>query len=125
MDKLVISNDVCECGRKLSKITDIQGRIADFILKEDGTQLNFSLFYSILDNIDKDGSKVAQYRVEQRKMNFRFYIVKAKSWDDKYLDVITTKMKETIGDNITIDFKFVDEIPRGKSGKLRDFVRIE
>jgi phenylacetate-CoA ligase len=125
MDRVIFSDKICPCGRKLKMIENVEGRLADFIQKPNGDKLNMLLFYIILDEIDPNGDTISQYRVEQIENVFKFYIVKAKNWDNKYIEVINRRMKESIDESILVEFIFVDEIPREKSGKLRDFVRIK
>lgn len=125
LDRIIISNENCKCGLKFRVIDNIEGRVADQIMKTNGEVLNFSFFYYLVDKIDPKGEVIIQYRVEQNGFNFNFYLIKNFGWDDKFIIYIENEMKNYIGDEIKVTFIFVDSINREKSGKLRDFVRIK
>ena len=46
-------------------------------------------------------------------------IVKWEDFDNTACHFLEQNLKETLGDNVKINFEFVHEIPREKSGKLR------
>lgn len=124
-DRIVIANHLCSCGRVFRCIDRIEGRLSDEILKENGDVLNNSFFYYLVKGINKYKLVIEEYKVEQYRLQFTFYIVPGSEYNESYLEDIRHKMKENIGSHIVIDFEIVKELPREKSGKLRDFKRIE
>ena len=64
-------------------------------------------------------SKVIQEKIDR----FTVIIVKSKSFTRKTINQIYIAIKKTVkNDDIEINIKIVDEIPREKSGKKRMFI---
>ena len=125
-DKIYISDKPCKCGRSSRIIERIEGRTGDNILTENGEYLSQYLFYYAVKELDKLGlsNSILQYKVMQDNMVFEFIIVKGNNFTDKVENYLHKRMIDKIGKNITVNFRYVDEIPKEKSGKIRFFQRI-
>lgn len=123
-DKVVIGES-CSCGRSSRTITAIEGRVSDYILKEDGSKLSSWIIFYLLKDLENSGFKdsVSQMQLIQNGNKFNVNLVKGKQFIDPE-SFITQYLKEKIGGNINIDYSYLIEIPKEKSGKVRTFKRI-
>ena len=62
-----IDHSKCECGRGLSKISELGGRIRDFVILEDGRYIH-GAFFNHLDAFYK-ASWIKQYQIIQNSIN--------------------------------------------------------
>jgi phenylacetate-CoA ligase len=122
-DKVIFSNEPCKCGRTLKTISEIQGRLDDFVQCPDGRELSQYILYYMFKTIDGNyfPGSVDQYKVLQKKFHFKIQVVKGSNWKNEVISFITEYLKKNIGNDITIEFEFLPAIPREKSGKLRFF----
>ena len=99
-------------------------KIEDLILTSRGKIFSSKLFdYINLALMAKNIKGIRQFKVYQKSVDiFCVKIVKDTKFSDKAVDFFSEKMKEFISKDIKIDFEFVREIPRDKTGKLRYFV---
>jgi len=125
-DKIIITDDRCECGRTLRVIKDLIGRESGYIKKPDGTMLNQGILIAIFIGMQEEGYKEAikKFKVMQKGNNFDVYIVPMKNYNDNAENYVKKKMCSVIGENINIKIHIKDKIEREKSGKLRYFVRV-
>jgi len=124
-DKIVISDDYCKCGRTSRLISEIKGRVGDYILCPDGTKINsFMLAYIIREAVEVGfKGSIKQFRVIQNKNKFLLEFVPGENYCTEVTDIIKKKMSNEIGKEIQIEIKLVPQIEREKSGKLRTFIR--
>jgi len=124
-DKIFISDKPCECGRTSRVIEKIEGRTGDFILADNGELLSQYLFYYAVKDLDKIGlaNSIIQYKVIQQEMKFDFYIVKGNNFKVEVEEYLRNRMFNKIGKSIEVNFKYVPEIPKENSGKVRFFLR--
>lgn len=124
-DRVFLSKCGCSCGRGLRVIDRIEGRSGDMILKPDGDYLSQYTIYYIFEELNDVGfgDAIKKYRVVQSKNTFTVYVVKSSNYSPDAIKYIEVQMYKKIGDSINIEFVFVDEIKREKSGKLRFFIR--
>ena len=116
------SVQLCPCGRGLPLMEVSIGREWDLIRLEDGRTLHPDILHlshgnSIL------FENIRQYKVFQRSLSHFFIQIEAKPGSESLVtDAFSTFVRDKLGEAITVDFEFVEQIPREKSGKLRYFV---
>jgi len=115
-------NDKCSCGRTLPLIKEIQGRDNDFIKLEKDESISPILIDVPLSKIQE----ILQFKLVQKNINkFDLFIIKNINYNDGVSDNIKRTLKKILkNDNIEINFKFVDEIPRSTGGKLRSIISL-
>ncbi len=124
-DRLEISNDYCSCGRTSRLVKKISGRVSDYIIAPDGSEITDGIFYYIiaeLADVNLNNS-VIQYKVYQNKNDFLVEIVAGENYKVEVANYIEKRMKEQIDEKINVNIKLVEAIKRDKSGKLRVFVQ--
>lgn len=110
-----IDDKLCECGRGLPLLKNIQGRTTDIIKFANGTTLAGPAVTLIF----KD-CHVKQYQVVQSSGNsIMVKVVKAPGYSDNDTDYYMNIFKHHLGNEIKIDLEFCDEIKPGKNGKYR------
>ncbi len=106
----------CPCGRKMPLIEDVTTKAEDIVVTPDGRMVSSSVLthpFKLLGNIRE--SQI----IQEDMRNITIKIVKEANYDDNTTAQLVAAMQDRIGEQIKIDVKFVDEIPRTTSGKLR------
>ena len=126
-DKVFFSSHPCQCGRVLKVIDRIEGRCGDQVKKTNGEYLSQYTFYYLIKELDDIGFKgsIKKYRIVQNKNEFNFFIIRGLTFSDEVIKYIVKRMHLLIGRDIKVNFNFVDEIEKEKSGKLRFFIRMD
>ncbi len=112
----VLSDEMCSCGRGLPILKEIQGRTTDFVIAQDGTVLHgLALIYVL-----RDLEGIAAFKIiQETKEKTIVQIVKNKNFVSTALDIIKQEFKKRLGMKVNIEFEFLDEIKKEKSGKFR------
>jgi len=107
----------CSCGRGLPLMGNVAGRVADFLIKEDGTRVaGVSLIENTLTDISGiDQMQIIQYTIRSFKLN----VVRGRGYGSLQADQLKRYFKEIFGSAIVIDLQEVAEIKAEKSGKYR------
>ncbi|HEX8680764.1 MAG TPA: hypothetical protein VF707_00520 [Ardenticatenaceae bacterium] len=115
---------VCECGRHrgLSGFVSIVGRSADVLLRGDGEPTHWTtIYYAIKEAFTPE--MVVEHQARQKALDLiELQVVKGSQYEDSAMEKFLNQLKGVLGQNVQIHLKFVDEIPREKSGKLRYFI---
>ena len=107
----------CSCGRGLPLMAHVTGRVADFLLKADGTRV---AGVSLIENTLTHFPGLAQMQIVQPAVNhIEVRIVRGTAFVEGVLVGLETYFKSVFGGNATIDFCLLDEIPLERSGKYR------
>jgi phenylacetate-CoA ligase len=115
-DLVILSDDLCECGRGLPLMKSVEGRILDCIRTPENKIIPGELFPHYL----KDFPGIEKFQVIQEKLSS--LIVKLKvneNINNNEIEKIRKSLHQVIGDGVEIDIQIVDEIPLTKSGKHR------
>jgi len=112
----VLDDKLCDCGRGLPLIKEIQGRSTDFIVAYDGTVMHgLALIYVL-----RDMPQVKMFKIIQENTALtRIQIVTETGLDQVGIDQITAAFKARLGHNVAIEIEQVAVIPAEKSGKFR------
>ena len=113
-DVATFSNDSCGCGRSSRVLTDIEGRVEDYILTPEGTKI------MRLDYIFKGTHSIKECQVVQKKDGtLLLRIVRRNNYSTKVEQDILEVIRTMISPSIPVRFEYVDEIERTKSGKFK------
>lgn len=122
-DLVTPSVDICKCERMLPLIDNVLGRTEDIIKTSTGQCWPSTILDFILKEIAFSDRGIIQYKVFQRELDsLEIQVVPGKKYSRKTEVYILKKCIENFGNQMNIEIKVVDHIPREKSGKLRDFV---
>lgn len=114
-----LSEEQCKCGRGLPVLAEIQGRSSDFVVASDGTVMHgLALIYVLREISGIKSFKVVQENLKQTNI----YIVTEEGFDPSNTGRIINGFKNRLGDDVTINIEYVNEIEREKSGKFRYIV---
>ncbi len=107
----------CSCGRGLPLMGKIAGRVADFLIKKDGTRIaGVSLIENTLTKINGiDQLQIIQESGEEIILN----VVPGKKYSHENRDELISYFTELFDNLVTIQVVLVDEIKPEKSGKFR------
>ncbi len=112
-----IDNNPCSCGRGLSKISELGGRIRDFVVLEDGRYIH-GAFFNHLEAL-YNAKWVKQYQIIQENLNeltIKFSILSDPI--DKDLELIKNDLHKGLLPNIKVNFDF-SGVEYTKGGKFR------
>lgn len=112
------SDNVCTCGINLPLMEIVEGRKEDFIRTKEGKLVHAAyLCYTLKDDT------VNEFKMYQKDMNtLLVYIVKSPHFNAGSEKILEQKLRTALGDDMKINFEYLERIPREVSGKLRYFV---
>ncbi|SFU43445.1 phenylacetate-CoA ligase [Nitrosomonas eutropha] len=111
-----LDDKVCDCGRGLPLIREIQGRSTDFIVARDGAVMHGLALIYIL----RDMSQIKTFKIIQESIDLtRVLIVTEGSLSQVDIDQITASFQARLGQDVIIKIEQVSEISAEKSGKFR------
>ncbi len=112
------SDKVCNCGIKLPLMEMVEGRKEDFIRKANGELIHAAyLCYTLKEDT------VHEFKMYQKELDLlNVQIVKSPSYTEKSEEILESNLRSALGNEVRINFEYLDTIPREKSGKLRYFV---
>lgn len=114
MDLAVPANIKCECGRNYPLLKNVEGRLQELIVTRTGRLISMTainMHSDVFDNI-----KQFQFYQDKRGKVF-FNIVRKPTYTDMDTEYIHTELYKKFGDDVDLIPRFVDFIPRTKSGK--------
>jgi phenylacetate-CoA ligase len=114
-DTARVIQERCLCGRGLSRIGHLSGRVIDMLPTRLGGHVNgqlFATFHWI--------EGVKQYQVIQEKIDaFKIRIVRAPSFAEKNIAPMLHTIHERFGRETTIEVNYVETIPFTRGGKYK------
>lgn len=112
----VLDDRVCECGRGLPLLKEIQGRATDFVVAQDGTVMHgLALVYVV-----RDLPGVAKFKIVQESVDRTdVFLVAGPGFDHQIVDRIKAGMGKRLGSGVHVEVEIVDDIPLERSGKYR------
>jgi len=121
-DVAVPLNDECTCGVTLPLIKSVEGRVDDFLLAIDGRVISPTVFFPYpFEDVDW----IRQFRVIQESRKKLVIQVAAKETlanQDRIVRNAESKIRGLFGEDMEVEFDFVEKIPRDPSGKLRKVI---
>jgi phenylacetate-CoA ligase len=115
-DVAVLDDRLCQCGRGLPLIKEIQGRTTDFVIASDGTAMHgLALIYVV-----RDVPGIARFKIVQEALDHtRVLLVADATFDSSNTARIQQGMEKRLGAGARVEIEFVDDIPAERSGKYR------
>lgn len=113
-DMAIPQEGVCSCGRAGDLVQRITGRVEDVIVTPDGrwvTRLDF--IFKGLTNVEE-----AQL-MQDRREHLQVRVVKRPGYSEADEKRILANLRERLGPDMTIEFAYLNQIPRTASGKFR------
>ena len=110
-------NRQCSCGRGLPLMSKIEGRVADFLIKPDGTRIaGISLIENTLTSIPGiDQMQIIQEQIDLIKLN----IVTGPDFNTQQNKELVSYFRELFDCKVSVHLNVVDEILPEKTGKYR------
>lgn len=107
----------CSCGRGLPLMGTVTGRIADFLIRKDGSKV---AGVSLIENTLTKLKGIDQMQIIQESLELiRLRVVCTREFTKTMSDYLRNYFLELFGDDIKILIEEVDEIKPDKSGKYR------
>lgn len=111
------SGKPCSCGRTLPMFARIEGRVADYVITNNGEYVSG---ISLTENFACMVTGIAQLQIVQEDIDrFTFNIVKAPDFGESTLEQIRDLVQKRFGDAAVFECVYMDKIPMEKSGKFR------
>jgi len=107
----------CSCGRGLPLMEKVAGRVADFLVRKNGSRVaGVSLVERTLTAVPG----IEQMQIRQDTLDtIILNIVKMDTYDENSTRLLTQEFKSVFGDDINLDFNYIEKIPQEQSGKYR------
>ena len=121
----VFSEEKCNCGRGLSLLSSIEGRVADFMTvydKQKDQIVTVGPMYPFFE-IAAMKIPIESYQVIQEKIDeVVIKIVKGNGYSSKDTAFLLGYVNQVFGENVEVHIDFVDHIAPSASGKRSSFV---
>lgn len=121
-DCCIYTSQSCSCGRKYPLAISIEGRwsSSDFLISKDDRLVSITamnMHSDIFDNVN-------QFQFyQENKGEVIFRIVKMDTYSDNDAKNIRQQLLKKLGDNFSLTFEYVKEIPRTPRGKLKFLIQ--
>jgi len=112
-----IENKLCNCGRGLERISELGGRIRDFVILEDGRYIHGAFFNHL--NVFYDANWIKQYQIVQEQIEeitIKFTCISDPIQED--LGKIKESLHKGLLPSLNINFDF-SGVEYSKGGKFR------
>lgn len=108
------SKHPCPCGRPGDVFLDVDGRVEDYVVTPDGRWIGR------LDHIFKEQLDIAEAQILQETTDaIEVRIVPRPSFGPRAEQALLKEIHSRLGEEIRVDLRIVDEIPREPNGKFR------
>lgn len=115
-DEVAISQEYCNCGRKLKLISHLNGRVIDYVLTKSNRHVHGTLFFYLFG----DSKGVERFQIHQyEKGNIQVYIVKNEFFTEQSLSSTLSYLHEHYNGDLDYHVKYVNEVEVSPSGKRR------
>jgi phenylacetate-CoA ligase len=118
-DEVTISSEICSCGRKLKLLSNVEGRIADYVITKSG-KLIHGEFFAHLFYFCKG---VEMYQINQHEKGIVVInIVKNKNFQESEVVKFLADLKKMCKDDLEASVEYVANIKTPASGKRRSVI---
>ncbi len=113
------TDEVCSCGRNWPLIKSIEGRADDYLILPSGRIIS-PRNINVIENIPG----IKEYKIIQERKNlFNVLIIPDKNYSLQTEKEVEEQIKlGCFGEDICVEVRVVDEIPRERTGKLRTII---
>jgi phenylacetate-CoA ligase len=111
-----IGNAGCPCGRGLPVLQQLEGRNTDFIVAQDGTVMHgLALIYVLREIVS-----IEEFKIIQESLSHTRVLLRTEGpLSANVSATIVEKLKQRLGDGVTVEIEEVKEMPKERSGKFR------
>ena len=116
MDLAVYTNTSCTCGRAYPLLKGIEGRLHEFIVTPKNRLISMTainMHSDVFDNV----KQFMFYQDTREKVVLN--IIKKATYTERDTEYIKRELYKKLGEDITLEVRFVEHIPPTKSGKAR------
>lgn len=107
----------CSCGRGLPLMAHVTGRVADFLVRRDGSRV---AGVSLIENTLTKLTGIEQMQIIQETLNhIRIKLVKGRQFDVAHAQELHDYLQDVFSKKTRIEIVPVDKIPADKNGKYR------
>jgi phenylacetate-CoA ligase len=111
---VVAEGQMCDCGRGGVLLDQLVGRVEDYVITPDGR------FVGRLDHLFKQGQNVRMAQIVQRELDkILIQIVREPAYTKADEAAILKEARLRLGPLIAVEFEYVNDIPRSRTGKFR------
>lgn len=115
-DIAALSTQSCSCGRGLPLLEQLEGRSTDFVVAANGTMMHgLALIYVLRDIPEINNFKIIQESVQL----LRVQLVLENPSDQSCFVDIERGLQARLGNQVSIEFELLTQIPSEASGKYR------
>ncbi|NMC15542.1 MAG: hypothetical protein GYA40_02715, partial [Chloroflexi bacterium] len=107
-------SEPCPCGRQMSILQEVVGRIEDVVTGPDGRQL--VRFHGIFAN---QPNIIEGQVIQETLRDFTVKVVCTQNFSEQDVADIKSRMAQRLGEGVNINVEKVDSIPRSDSGKFK------
>jgi phenylacetate-CoA ligase len=112
----------CDCGIRLPMMELKGGRKDDFLRTTSGQVVPPTIFFPYP---FEDFSKIKQFKVIQKRKNeIVIQLVLNNYIDSELLNVARGNIKKVFGQDMEVEFEFLDHLKRARNGKLRKIISL-
>jgi phenylacetate-CoA ligase len=124
-DDIVLSTEICSCGRAHPLVKSIEGRSGEPITLPNGRKVNANLPSYVFKSLGKYGV-IRRYRfVAKPGEPLKLFLVVTDRFSDEHLRIVEQETRNAFGSDIVFFVHFVDNIPHLANAKHRDYVEIK
>lgn len=110
----VVDGASCECGRAGRVVERVDGRLEDYVVLADGTQIGR------MDHIFKDMVNIREAQIHQKLPGaITVRVVRNPLYTEEDERTLRRETAKRVGTQTRVDVEYVDAIPRSNTGKLR------
>lgn len=121
MDLAVPTSAKCKCGRNYPLLKRVEGRLQEFFISKQGGLIPLTGGYALIVKSSQNIKGAQFYQDERGKVILN--IVRGQNYTDKDTCAIKNLFYTKYGNNLALTIRFVDHIPRTKSGKYRFLIK--
>lgn len=117
-DRAIMDKNLCTCGRGLSCLKKMTGRMGEILLDVNNDYIQSSRLVLTMEEIPG----LERYQIYQKRDKsfcFKIKLIPGKEWQSSIEDSIRERVYRVMKGKIPVSFCIVDEIPLSKSGKFK------
>lgn len=108
----------CECGRGLTVVESVEGRVLDILIMPDGGTIPPTALTLLFDKVT--AMDIHEAQVIQKELSvIVIKLVKRSQSSGIDISLLEQDLRSMMGNSVKIHFEFVDNIPRTTQGKYR------
>lgn len=117
-DRIRLSSQevICDCGSSFPLVDFIDGRQSDFIWSPENGRVNLGN----LSNCTKNTKGIIQFQIHQKELStVTVLIVRGSDYSLSSEEIFLDNLRSRLGEKVKVSVRYVESIPREKSGKFR------